>query len=201
VRRLLLLLLILLLICLLLFAAGVMDLGLFRWPVKTFRDRDRGRVWMKPLDTTVAALTRLPRPPNESFHGLTRIAPEELSVYRVRAKLRRILDGADGDIHLILVDPVEPSRTMIAEIPNPLFAVGSGLGRIFSAERTEVQRHPRAQGEMVEVTGIGFFDYYTTGHASNGFELHPVLGLKFLSPRSPVFDGSTPKPRGPAPDR
>jgi hypothetical protein len=140
-------------------------------------------VWMKPVDTTVAALTRLPRPPTESFHGRTRIAPEELSVYRVRAKLRRILDGSDGDVHLILADPAEPSRSMIAEIPNPLFAVGSGLGRVFSAERAEVQRHPRAQGEMVEVTGIGFFDYYTTGHARNGFELHPVVDLKFLSQR------------------
>jgi hypothetical protein len=36
---------------------------------------------------------------------------------------------------------------------------------------------------MVEVTGIGFFDYYTTGHARNGFELHPVVDLKFLSQR------------------
>src|SRR5260370_23585869 len=161
-----------------------MDLGLFRWPVKTFRDRDRGRVWMKPIDTTVAALARLPRPPDESFHGLTRIAPEELSVYRVRAKLRRILDGADGDIHLILVDPADPSRTMIAEIPNPLFAVGSGLGRVFSAERAEFRRHARAQGEMVEVIGIGFFDYYTRGHAVTGSALPLLLVLKFLYPRS-----------------
>jgi hypothetical protein len=183
VRRLLLLLLVLLLICLLLFAAGAADLGLFRWPVKTFRDRDRGRVRMKPLDATVAALTRLPRPPSESFHGLTRIAPEELSVYRVRAKLKRILGGSDGDIHLILADPADPSRTMIAEIPNPLFAVGSGFGSVFSAERAEVRRHPRAQGEMVEVIGIGFFDYYTGGRSTNGFELHPVIGLKFLNPR------------------
>ncbi len=182
-RRLLLLLLALLLICLLLFAAGVMDLGLFRWPVKTFRDRDRGRVRMEPVDATVAALTRLPRPPNESFHGLTRIPPEELSVYRVRAKLRRILDGSDGDVHLILADPAEPSRTMIAEIPHPLFAVGSGFGKVFAAERAEVRRHPRAKGEMVEVVGIGFFDYYPGGHASNGFELHPVIGLKFLNKR------------------
>jgi hypothetical protein len=138
---------------------------------------------MEPVDTTVAALTRLPRPPNELFHGLIRIAPEELSVYRVRAKLRRILDGTDGDIHLILVDPADPSRTMIAEIPNPLFAVGSGFGSVFSAERAEVRHHARAQGEMVEVIGIGFFDYYTRGHACNGFELHPVIGLQFLNKR------------------
>jgi hypothetical protein len=181
VRRLLILVLVLLLICLLLFAAGVMDLGLFRWPVKTFRDRDRGRVRMEPVDATVAALTRLPRPPNEAFRGLRRIAPEELAVYRVRAKLKRILGGSDGDIHLILADPADPSRTMIAEIPNPMFAVGSGFGSVFSAERAEIRRHPRAQGEIVEVIGIGFFDYYTTGRATNGFELHPVIGLKFLN--------------------
>jgi hypothetical protein len=183
VRRLLLLLLALLLICLLLFAAGAADLGLFRWPVKTFRDRDRVRVRMEPVDATITALTGLPRPPNASFHGLTRIAPEELTVYRVRAKLKRILDGSDGDVHLILADPADPSRTMIAEIPNPLFAVGSGFGKVFSAERAEIRRHSRAQGEIVEVIGIGFFDYYSGGHASNGFELHPVIGLKFLNKR------------------
>jgi hypothetical protein len=183
VRRLLLLLVVLLLICLLLFAAGVVDLGLFRWPVKTFRDRDRSRVQLKPVDATVAALSRLPRPPDAAFRGLRRIAPEELSVYRVRAKLKRILGGSDGDVHLILADPAEPSRTMIAEIPNPLFAVGSGFGEVFAAERAEVQRHPRAQGEMVEVIGIGFFDYYTGGRVTNGFELHPVIGLRFLNTR------------------
>lgn len=163
--------------------AGVVDVGLMRWPVKTLRDPDRAKIRWTPVDTTVAALTRAPRPPDNAFHGRSRIAPEELTVFRVRGVLRRVLYGSDGDIHLVLADPADPSRWMIAEIPQPLFSIGSGLWRILSAERTEVERHLPARGETVEVTGIGFFDYRPVRRGpaiTNGLELHPVIGLKFI---------------------
>jgi hypothetical protein len=37
-------------------------------------------------------------------------------------------------------------------------------------------------GQMLDVTGIGFFDrvHGETGQAPNGIELHPVLGLRFV---------------------
>ena len=175
-----------LLVGLLLWGVGAIDVGLNRWPVKTFRDPDRSRVRIEPVDTTIAFLTRIPRPPDSAFHGRSRIAPAELSVYRVRGRLKRILGGRDGDIHLVLSDPSDPSRTMIAEIPAPFLSLGSGLGRLFAAEREQVRGRPKSRGELVEVTGIGFFDYYAPGsdsrQARNGFELHPVLALKFLGP-------------------
>ena len=39
---------------------------------------------------------------------------------------------------------------------------------------------PADAGQMVEVTGVGFFDrvHGETGQAPNGIELHPVLGLR-----------------------
>jgi len=161
---------------------GKIDVPGGRWPVKTFRDRDRDLVRMQPVDTTVAELSRLPRP--DSFPGLRRIAPVEMTVYRIEARLRDVIDGTDGDIHLLLADRKEPSRTMIAEIPLPLFAVGSGLGDVFEQERREVRAHRRPRGAIVQVTGIGFFDPSTHDRpgapGTNGLELHPVIALKFV---------------------
>lgn len=166
------------------FFFGRIDLAGGRWPVKTFRDRDRALVRMEPVDATVARLSRIPRPAAESLRGVRRIAPVELTVYRVRARLRAVIDGVDGDIHLLLADPEEPARTMIAEIPMPMFTIGSGLGDVFEDERSEVRRHRRDRNASVEVTGIGFFDPSTHdrpgGTLTNGLELHPVIALKFI---------------------
>ena len=161
---------------------GVMDVALARWPVKTLRDRDRRLVRMRPVDTSVAALTRLPRPRPLAFRGNSRIAPEERTVYRVRGILENAHYESDGDLHMTIADPGDRSRTLIAEIPRPLFALGSGFERTFRAERAEADRHRPARGELVEVTGVGFFDYRphaSSGGADTGFELHPVIGLVF----------------------
>ncbi|MEP6802408.1 MAG: hypothetical protein ABJC07_10750 [Acidobacteriota bacterium] len=163
-------------------AAGWIDVGLTRWPVKTFRDRDRSLVRLLAVDTTVEALTRAGRPPDSAFRGRSRIAPEETTVYRVRATFTRMFDGADGDMHLVLADPANPSRVLIAEIPLPLFSLGSGFGERFRREREEVRRRLPPRAQMVEVTGVGFFDYHRNRSRENGLELHPVIGLKFLSP-------------------
>jgi hypothetical protein len=171
---------------LVLFLAGLVDFGGQRWPVKTFRDRDRSRVRLAPVDTTVASLTRLSRPPDAAFRSRSRIAAEELTVYRILATLGRVRREMDGDVHMTLVDPADPSRSIIAEIPHPLFSLGSGFEEVFRTERAELRNHGHARGEVVEVTGIGFFDYRThrrDGGAANGFELHPVIGLKFTKIR------------------
>jgi hypothetical protein len=184
--RLVLVLLFLTLGFLVLFLAGVVDFGGQRWPVKTFRDRDRSRVRLVPVDTTVASLTRISRPPDAAFRSRSRIAAEELAVYRIRATLQRVRYETDGDVHMILADPTDSSRSIIAEIPQPLFSLGSGFEEVFRIERALIENHLHAPGEAVEVTGIGFFDYRThrrSGGAANGFELHPVIGLKFLNGR------------------
>jgi len=101
--------------------------------------------------------------------------------------LRRRGYEIDGDVHLVLADAADPRSSIIAEIPHPLFSLGSGFEKVFRAERAELRKNPhRHGGEAVEVTGIGFFDYRShqrLGGAANGFELHPVIGLKFISLR------------------
>ena len=175
---------------LLLLFSGRADLPGLRWRVKTFRDPDRRRVVLQPVAATVAGLSRISRPPESALRGSSRVAPHELSVYRVQAILRRLIDGSDGDIHLILADPADPSRTMIAEIPLPFFSLGSGFEATFARERALVRSHPPGRGRLVEVTGVGFFDSDTHdrpgGPKTNGFELHPVIAVRFLDRPGPA---------------
>ena len=159
---------------------GLVDLLGARWPVKTFRDADRGLVRRDSVtDSTVAALTRIQRPPAESILGRRRVAPEELTVYRVRARLRGVVGSGDGDLHLLLADLADPSSRMIAEIPQPWLAIGSGMGDTFRDIRQSV-RGRRLAGRTVIVTGIGFFDRPGRGKSPNGFELHPVLSVEIV---------------------
>lgn len=165
-----------------LFFFGKTDVALDRWPVKTFRDRDRSSVRMAPVTTTIASLARAPRPASAAFRGRFRIAPEERAVYQVRGILQRVRTENDGDMHMVIADPGHTSMTLIAEIPSPFFSIGSGLGDRFRRARAEVGRH-KPSGDLVEVTGIGFFDYRphtASGGANNGLELHPVIDLRFL---------------------
>src|SRR5437660_713276 len=77
--------------------------GYDRWPVKILGDEDRKLVNFTPVETTVAALVAIP------IHEVPyprdkRIAPEELKVYHIRAKLLEIRAEKDSDLHLIIAD-------------------------------------------------------------------------------------------------
>ena len=80
---------------------------------------------------------------------------------------------------------------MIAEFVDPKCAEAAGswevprvrksrqaLVSLLGVPRLDVTRTDA--GELVEVTGIGFFDrvHRETGQAPNGIELHPVLDLR-----------------------
>ena len=90
--------------------------GARRWAVKTLSDSTAPYVMATPTPTSVAALTRLPRP--ASIPATTR-TPAEYRTYQVQAELVGWAAEADGDYHLVLRDPVDTTRTMIAEAPDP----------------------------------------------------------------------------------
>ena len=85
--------------------------------MKTLSDEDRNRVNLKPVPSTVAALDALPRP--ALLPDYRRAAPVELTTYTVRAVLLEIRDEADHDLHLVVADPSDRQKTMIAEIVDP----------------------------------------------------------------------------------
>jgi hypothetical protein len=152
--------------------------GFERWPVKILTDQDRQLVNFSPVDETVSALNDLK--PHGTYPYDRRLKNEELRVYRVRARLIEMHDEADSDLHLIISEPDQQNVTMIAEIPAPFCAIGSGHESDYTAARADVLRIPL--GSLVEIEGVGFFDrmHDQRGLARNGFEIHPVLRIRTL---------------------
>jgi hypothetical protein len=150
--------------------------GYDRWPVKILNDKDRSRVDFHTIDSTVSTLSAIP------IHEIPypydrRIAPEELRVYHLKARLVSVRHEADSDLHLILADLNQPDKRMIAEIPAPQCAEGSGHEQEYRTARDTVSSIP--PNTLIEIIGVGFFDFLheQRGAAKNGIELHPVLFL------------------------
>ena len=158
--------------------------GTERWSVKTAADDDRHHIDTTARDTSIRYL-RVRRTP--SYRPQTsRVAPVELTTYKVRARLVEYVREQDGDDHLVLEDSA--GRTIIAEIPDP--SCVAHISPLKSAIRTarahlnsrySVTSDFKATNQRVVVRGVGFFDYFhgQTGMAPNDLELHPVTGLRF----------------------
>jgi len=159
--------------------------GVERWEIKTLSDAERDRVDRTPHETTVEELAALPRPQRTPQYS--RVAPTELTTFRVDAYLGGYRPESDGDMHLILFGMENQRVSMIAEIPNPNCsgACASGLTEDFAKARTTLQEilaasNPVDEPIVVRVTGVGFFDrnHGQVGAAPNWIELHPVLAIE-----------------------
>lgn len=66
---------------------------------------------------------------------------------------------------------------MIAEIPASFCAEGTGHENDYKQARGDLTN--LSIGSIVEVVGVGFFDFLhdAIGGAKNGIELHPVLKI------------------------
>jgi hypothetical protein len=126
-----------------------------------------------------------------------RFGPHEFTVFRIRARIRALLPSNDRDVHLFLEDVDDPDSKMIGEVIEPACYLrcaprGSLHDRLQAARRNletasffkpEIQWHD--VDAIVNVTGVGFFDYSSgppvygfpaeRSRAINGFELHPVI--------------------------
>ena len=163
--------------------------GKERWEVKTLSDADSRGVNFSPQEATVAWLASQPAPGR--LLSDRRLAPLETQVFRVPAILVGLKEEDDGDLHLVIADMNDPSRTMIVEIPSSSCSGACASGHVAefeSARQTVVSRFgppsPRFQpvSRRVVITGVGFFDFIhgQRGVAPNGVELHPVLSIEFL---------------------
>lgn len=157
--------------------------GVERWPVKTLVDDDKAKIHATAVDAAVTDLVSIPRP-NQQPPQSNRIAPTELTVFRVKALLTLVKKEKDQDYHLVLADPDDPETTMIAEVPSPTCAKGSNKEATFTGLRQTLDflLGPHDDGIPVEIEGVGFFDFLhgQTGVAPNGIELHPVLAITIL---------------------
>lgn len=169
--------------------------GTERWAIKTLSDSGSAAPAVAtPMNTSVADLWSKDPPAN--LPAKTRIAPIENEQFTVTALLIAWKEesGATGDrdFHLVLADTNDHSKTIIAEIPDPECsgACASGNANAFKTGRqvltTELGAAPQVTSavpvvppRVVEVTGVGFFDFNhgQDGLAPNCIEIHPVLKI------------------------
>jgi hypothetical protein len=161
--------------------------GTERWPVKTLQDAGVHEIHFVPVDSTVHALREPKQPPKlRTINPYLRLDAER-QVFTVKALLIGFKKEGDNDYHLVLADPVDRKKTMIAEIPAPSCA-NKKYAAQFKASAAFIESIGHATAKFktldkpvaVTVTGVFFFDFIhgQDGVAPNGAELHPVLEIK-----------------------
>jgi hypothetical protein len=94
---------------------------------------------------------------------------------------------ADGDVHLVLGDPADRTRYLVAEIPDSACAVGSRYASDFAEARRTFVTLP--VGIEVEVEGVAYWDddHGQLGASPNDIELHPVLKIVPVLTRNDIL--------------
>ena len=181
------------------FTCGV-HCGTERWRIKTIFDNDAKRINFQPRHISVSELVSLPAPEVLSDER----SDAEKQVYSVDAVLlgwkQETGQHGDRDFHLVLADPNDVTRTMIAEVPSAECqgACSSSqaqhyaeVRQILTAQLAEPQAHFRrfTPAWVVRVESVGFFDIFhqQIGVAENCMELHPFLKVEFVRQLSPEF--------------
>jgi len=174
--------------------------GTERWRIKTIFDNDAKQINFMPRHTTISELTAMRAPEVLSDER----SDAEKQVYSVEAVLlgwkQETAEHGDRDFHLVLADPNDVTRTMIAEVPSAEChgACSSLQAQHFAEVRQaltvqlfEPEPHFRRfpQAWVVRVEGVGFFDVFhqQIGVAGNCMELHPLLKVEFVRRLSPAF--------------
>jgi hypothetical protein len=114
----------------------------------------------------------------------------EFTTYRLRVRLRSFKIEKDSDIHLVVADPTDSTKTMIVELPNAgcTKTAGPSSRRKMAAARRSLLRACGTPGGSsfavltgtATITGVAFYDvlHGQRGVAPNGIELHPLLSFK-----------------------
>lgn len=170
-----------------------------RWRIKTLFDRGAAHIDFAPRHTTVAELTAMRAP--SQLEEEERSSAEE-HVYSVEAVLlgwkAETASHGDHDFHLVLADPNDLSRTMIAEVPSSECQGACSslqaqkftqVRQVLTARLVEPEAHFRRfmPAWIVRVEGVGFFDVFhgQIGVAENCMELHPLLKVEFVRQLGP----------------
>lgn len=173
--------------------------GTERWRIKTIFDNDAKKINFMSRHTTISELTAMRAPEVLSDDR----NDAEKQVYSVEAVLlgwkQETAEHGDHDFHLVLADPNDVTRTMIAEVPSAECqgACSSLQGQHFAevrqaltAQLAEPEAHFRRfpHAWVVRVEGVGFFDVFhqQIGVAENCMELHPLLKVEFVRQLSPA---------------
>jgi len=174
--------------------------GTERWRIKTIFDNDAKKINFMPRHTTISELVAMRAPETLSDER----ADAEKQVYSVEAVLlgwkQETAEHGDRDFHLVLADPSDVTRTLIAEVPSAECQGACSslqaqhfaeVRQVLTAELSEPEAHFRRfpHAWVVRVEGVGFFDVFhqQIGVAENCMELHPLLKVEFVRQLSPAF--------------
>jgi hypothetical protein len=169
--------------------------GVEGWSLKTLTDPHSAEIDTRPVPASVDELRSLKRPPEAGELSKPRMNDSrsdlEKKTYFVQARLIGVKLEASSDYDLILADLNDSKKTLTARIPAPECATPSAYRDQFLQARKAVDTFLRAapSGRLketdaeVEIAGVGFFNFVhgQRGVAPNGFELHPVLSVRFLA--------------------
>jgi hypothetical protein len=182
--------------CITILVNSVLACGVERWAVKTLTDADVGRIIHTPRNSSIPELIALHNgtPFPHTFlntHANSRIAPFEARIVILRALLLGYRLEHDEDFHLILADPDNTSRTLVAELPAPHCVGNSHFAQQLGVMRSYLVDHFGHPGPhtvrltnppLILIRGVIFFDFVhhppQDGLAPNAVEMHPVLGLR-----------------------
>jgi hypothetical protein len=170
--------------------------GTERWHLKTLVDPEAGSVDFSPQTATVAQLIAISPPgdPHSALPEDQRFGPVELRTYSVEGNLVGWKIEADRDLHIVIADQSDSTKTMIVEVPSDECsgACSSTHSGQFATARNAVitclgtptstfTAPPRPMS--MRVTGVGFFDklHGQTGVAPNAIEIHPTLDVQWLT--------------------
>lgn len=156
--------------------------GKFRWGIKVISDTSK--INRKYIKSSIFELSKLK--PEVPIKIATPRLKDEKYIYSIRCRIKSYKLEEDGDYHLVICDPLDPSITMVAEIPNPLCVTVQQSRYILSIQKVrefflfKIKGNPSAILDTYEITGIFYFDlpHYAKGCANNYGEIHPVLSIK-----------------------
>ena len=157
--------------------------GKDRWDVKTLTDADEINVNYTPINTTVSSLINIPLV--KTIGDNTPRFGIEFNTYSLKCRIREYKLSDDGDYHLVLEDLVNPSITMIGEIPDQYCASvqQSKYLTAFIQARKDFKNSllvtSQVDTNIYTITGVAFYDkvHGQLGAAPNAIEIHPILTI------------------------
>lgn len=159
-------------------------IGKSRWGIKILTDEEAKTINYNPFITTIERLIYID--PKVKLKRTTPRFGIEFNTFSIPCRIREYKLSDDGDLHLVLMDALNPKLTMVGEIPDPYCSSvmqSPKLNKILKA-RSDFKNTALFKGEIDTsvyiITGVAFYDkdHGQLGAAPTAIEIHPVLSIK-----------------------
>lgn len=158
-----------------------------RWDVKTLTDKSAAKINFNPIAISIADLLKMV--PEKIIDFSTPRFGIEFKTYSVKCYINEWKQKKDGDLHLVIADIYDTTKTMLAEIPDPECGAAqkSKYKNQFVADRKMLtsffDSSDKIKSGVYEITGVAFFDKVKNQAcaAASGIEIHPILSISIVT--------------------